>query len=150
MRVGIYLNDVQNIDVHANNYLLDFYIWFKWTDPEADPSASLEFMNHSESWGTIINKPTEKPEQLPGGQQYQLVHVQGRMSNKMDLRAYPFDQQNLLIWLEDSLTPIDGLVYEVEEISVNPDLKIPGFEFRPPTLVSVSYTHLTLPTNREV
>ena len=143
VRVGIYLNDVQNIDVHANNYLLDFYIWFKWTDPELDPSASFEFMNHSESWGTIVNKPSEKPETLPSGEQYQLVHVQGRMSNKMDLRAYPFDQQNLLIWMEDNLKPLEGLAYVVEEVSMNPDLKIPGFEFRPPTLVSRPYTYPT-------
>ena len=56
---------MQNIDVHANNYLLDFYMWFKWKTPESDPTASFEFMNHSESWATMITKPTEKAEMLP-------------------------------------------------------------------------------------
>jgi len=143
VKVGIYLNDVQNIDVHANNYLLDFYLWFKWQDPEQDPSSSFEFMNHSESWGTMMNKPTEKPETLPDGSQYQVVHVQGRMSEKMDLRAYPFDHQNLTILIEDSAKDASGLIYQIEEVTVNPTLKIPGFEFRKPAFESAVYTYPT-------
>jgi hypothetical protein len=143
VKVGIYLNDVQNIDVHANNYLLDFYMWFKWKDKDSDPTASYEFMNHSESWATITNKPTEKAETLPDGWQYQVMHIQGRMSEKMDLRAYPFDRQNLVILIEDSAKDIKGLQYEIEEITVNPALKIPGFEFHKPELKSTNYTYPT-------
>lgn len=134
VKIGIYLNDVQNIDVHNNNYLLDFYLWFKWSDKESDPTASFEFMNHSESWGTINTKVTEKPETLPDGTQYQVMHIQGRMSDKMDLRAYPFDHQNLTILIEDAVKDVAGLVYEIEEVKVNPALKIPGFEFGEPKI----------------
>jgi hypothetical protein len=143
VKVGIYLNDVQNIDVHANNYLLDFYLWFKWQDKESDPSVRYEFMNHSESWGTITSKPTEAAETLPDGWQYQVVHVQGRMSEKMDLRAYPFDHQNLVILIEDAAKDIHGLQYQVEEVTINPALKIPGFEFRRPTLEATKYRYPT-------
>lgn len=141
VKVGIYLNDVQSIDMHANNYLLDFYMWFKWKNPESDPTASFEFMNHSESWATINTKPTEKPELLPDGWQYQVMHIQGRMSEKMNLRSYPFDKQNLTILMEDAAADVNGLKYEIEEISVNPALKIPGFEFGKPTFTSADYTY---------
>jgi len=141
VKVGLYLNDVQNIDVHNNNYLLDFYLWFKWADKESDPTASFEFMNHSESWGTINTKVTEKPETLPDGTQYQVMHIQGRMSDKMDLRAYPFDHQNLTILIEDAAKDINGLVYEVEEVKVNPALKIPGFEYGAPQFSAATYTY---------
>jgi hypothetical protein len=141
VKVGIYLNDVQSIDTHANNYLLDFYMWFKWQDPEADPTASFEFMNHSESWATINTKPTEKPELLPDGWQYHVMHIQGRMSEKMNLRSYPFDKQNLIILMEDAALDSSGLVYEIEEVSVNPALKIPGFEFGKPEFKSSNYTY---------
>jgi hypothetical protein len=139
--VGIYLNDVQSIDTHANNYLLDFYMWFKWKNPESDPTASFEFMNHSESWATINTKPTEKAETLPDGQQYQVMHIQGRMSEKMNLRAYPFDKQNLTILMEDVAADINGLRYQIEEVSVNPTLKIPGFEFGKAEFKSYAYTY---------
>jgi hypothetical protein len=141
VKVGIYLNDVQNIDMHANNYLLDFYMWFKWKDPESDPTASFEFMNHAESWATINTKPTEKPELLPDGQMYQVMHIQGRMSEKMNLRAYPFDHQNLTILMEDAAKDVKGLKYEIEEVTINPALKIPGFEFGKPSFISKSYTY---------
>jgi hypothetical protein len=141
VKVGIYLNDVQSIDVHANNYLLDFYMWFKWKNPESDPTASFEFMNHSESWATMITKPTEKAEALPDGWQYQVMHIQGRMSEKMNLRAYPFDKQNLIILMEDAALDASGLQYKIEEVSVNPALKIPGFEFGKPEFKAATYTY---------
>jgi hypothetical protein len=143
VKVGIYLNDVQSIDTHANNYLLDFYMWFKWKNPESDPTASFEFMNHSESWATINTKPTEKAETLPDGWQYQVMHIQGRMSEKMNLRSYPFDKQNLIILMEDVAADINGLQYEIEEVSVNPALKIPGFEFGKATFKSDAYNYPT-------
>ena len=143
VKVGIYLNDVQSIDTHANNYLLDFYMWFKWKNPESDPTASFEFMNHSESWATINTKPTEKAETLPDGWQYQVMHIQGRMSEKMNLRSYPFDKQNLVILMEDVAADINGLQYEIEEVSVNPALKIPGFEFGKASFESKAYHYPT-------
>jgi len=141
VKVGIYLNDVQSIDMRTNNYLLDFYMWFKWKNPESDPTASFEFMNHSESWATINTKPTEKAETLPDGTQYQVMHIQGRMSEKMDLRAYPFDHQNLVILIEDVAKDASSLIYEIEDVSVNPALRIPGFEYRKPELKSTVYTY---------
>lgn len=141
VKVGLYLNDVQNIDLHNNNYLLDFYLWFKWSDKDSDPTASFEFMNHSESWGTINTKVTEKPETLPDGTQYQVMHIQGRMSDKMDLRAYPFDHQNLTIIIEDAAKDSSGLVYEIEEVKINPALKIPGFEYGESMFSATNYTY---------
>jgi hypothetical protein len=143
IRVGMYLNDVQNIDVHNNNYLLDFFLWFKWNNKESDPTASFEFLNHSESWGTIITKVTEKPEELADGTQYQVLHIQGRMSNKMDLRAYPFDKQYLTTIFEDGAKDVSSLIYQIDEVSVNPALKIPGFEYREPKFNSSTYTYPT-------
>jgi hypothetical protein len=63
-------------------------------------------MNHSESWATMTNKPSEKAETLPDGWQYQVMRIQGRMSEKMDLRAYPFDRQNLVFLIGDSAKDI--------------------------------------------
>ena len=144
VKVGIFLNDVQSIDLLVNNYMMDFYIWMRWKNPNIDPASSFEFMNHSESWATIITKSPEKPELLPNGEMYQLLHIQGRMSQKMDLRAFPFDRQNLTILIEDSSLDARGLVYMPEEVSMNPALKIPGFEFNKPSLKEATYVYPTL------
>ncbi len=142
--IGAYLNDVQSIDLRNHNYLVDFYLWFRGTNPEIDPSNTMEFVNHSESWGTIITKSTEEPEVLADGQFYQSMHVQGRMSRKLDLRNYPFDRQNIVIDIEDAVFDTAGLKYEIDSIGVNPALKLPGFQFEPPIMRAADYTH---PTN---
>ena len=142
--IGAYLNDVQAIDLSNHNYMVDFYLWFRWTNADIDPSSTVEFVNHSESWGTIITKSYENPVELPDGQLYQVMHVQGRMSRKFDLRKYPFDRQCILIEIEDSQLDAKALKYVVDGISANPELKLPGFQFKVPTMQVRDYSH---PTN---
>ena len=144
VEIGAYLNDVQAIDLRNHNYMVDFYVWFRWSNPDIDPSNSLEFVNHSESWGTIITKSYEEPESLPNGQLYQAMHVQGRMSRKLDLRHYPFDRQSITIEIEDAALNAEHLQYKVDQISANPELKLPGFQYEAPTMTAYDYTH---PTN---
>jgi len=144
VEIGAYLNDVQAIDLRNHNYMVDFYVWFRWRNPDIDPSNSLEFVNHSESWGTIITKAYEEPETLPDGQLYQAMHVQGRMSRKLDLRHYPFDRQSITIEIEDAALNAEHLQYKVDQISANPELKLPGFQYGEPIMKAYDYTH---PTN---
>jgi hypothetical protein len=144
VEIGAYLNDVQAIDLRNHNYMVDFYIWFRWRNPDIDPAASLEFVNHSESWGTIITNSYETPETLDDGQLYQSMHVQGRMSRKLDLRNYPFDRQSITIEIEDAALNVEHLQYKVDQISANPELKLPGFQYGAPTMRAYDYTH---PTN---
>lgn len=142
--IGAYLNDVQAIDLSNHNYMVDFYLWFRWKNAEIDPSSTVEFVNHSESWGTTITKSNENPILLPDGQLYQVMHVQGRMSHKFDLQNYPFDRQRILIELEDSQFDASGLRYVIDSIGTNPEMKLPGFQYKAPTLKVRDYIH---PTN---
>ncbi len=142
--VGIYLNDVQAIDLKLHNYMVDFYIWYRWRNADLDPAASMEFVNHSESWSTMLTNVYEKPEQLADGSYYQLTHVQGKMSRKMDLHDYPFDKQNIRVVIEDNANDVAAMRYVVDKVSVNSELKLPGFLYKPPSLSSEDYTHQTL------
>ncbi len=141
--VGVYLNDVQAIDLKLHNYMVDFYIWYRWKTPDIDPSKSMEFVNHSESWGTMLTPSSEEPQKLDDGSFYQVVHVQGKMSKKMDLHDYPFDKQIIRIVVEDTTSDAGAMKYVVDKVSVNSDLKLPGFLYRTPTLTAVDYTHQT-------
>lgn len=141
--VGIYLNDVQSIDLRLHNYLVDFYIWFKWKNPDINPAESMEFVNHSESWSTIMTNTYEKPEEMPDGSLYQVKHIQGKLSRKMDLHEYPFDKQIIQIVIEDNAQDASAMRYVIDEVSVNSDLKLPGFLYKTSSLTSSEYTHQT-------
>jgi hypothetical protein len=39
--VGAYINDIQELDFKANNYIVDPYVWFRWRAPR-DPEKSLD------------------------------------------------------------------------------------------------------------
>lgn len=143
VKVGIYLNDVQAIDLKLHNYLVDFYIWYRWKNEELDPATTMEFVNHSESWSTMLTPTYEKPEKLDDGTFYQVIHVQGKMGKKMDLHDYPFDKQIIRIVVEDKASDVSAMRYVVDKVSVNSDLKLPGFLYSPPSLVTADYTHQT-------
>src|SRR5688572_14947337 len=53
VRVGALINDIQQLDLTTHSYTADIYIWFKWDDPEIDPSRTFEFLNPFELWGHI-------------------------------------------------------------------------------------------------
>ena len=141
--VGVYLNDVQAIDLKLHNYMVDFYIWYRWRNPDIDPSKTMEFVNHSESWGSMLTPASEEPQKLPDGSLYQVVHVQGKMSKKMDLHDYPFDKQIIRIVVEDAALDVSAMKYVVDKVSANSELKLPGFLYQTPTLTAADYTHQT-------
>jgi hypothetical protein len=45
VRVGALVNDIQQLDLQSHSYNVDLYMWFKWKNPDIDPSRSFEFMN---------------------------------------------------------------------------------------------------------
>lgn len=134
--VGAYVNDVQTIDLKQHSYAVDIYIWFRWKNPDVDPAAAMEFINPSELWGHTSAPNYEEPVELPNGELYQVVRVQGRFSKKLFLYSYPFDRQELTVTFEDSLYESKFLVYEPDKnpVTLNPNLVLPGFEFEEATL----------------
>ena len=95
VRVGALINDIQQLDLQSHSYAVDIYIWFKWDDPEIDPSRTFEFLNPFELWGHIRQYAGVKPEVLPDGTLYSIVHVQGKFNAALPLERYPFDTQDL-------------------------------------------------------
>ncbi len=144
--VGVYINDVQKLDLKTHSYMMDAYIWFRWKNPELDPSATFEFINSTESWGHMKTLDFEKPIQLPNGEYYQVVRIQGNFSRKLPLFDYPFDKQKIGIEFEDTAIEAKEFSYELDSnpVSVNPELQLPGFQIGKPEIKVISKSY---PTN---
>jgi hypothetical protein len=143
--VGAYVNDVQEVDLENHHYLIDFYLWFRWDNPDIDPIGTLEAMNSTESWSLMATPAYEEPLVLEDGTLYNVVHYQGKFNNKLPLQNYPFDRQNLIIEFEDNSSNIDALVFVVDDpgITPNPDMSLPGWNMSDPTLVVVDNAYTT-------
>ncbi len=145
VRVGVLVNDIQQLDLQSHSYNVDMYVWFKWTNPDIDPSRTFEFMNAFELWGHILTWETEEPEVLPDGTLYQVLRNQGKFNTKLPLERYPFDTQHLLVEFEDSGADATAIVFvpDDEPIELSRDLTLPGWTIGTPTLTVVGNRYAT-------
>ena len=134
--VGVYLNQVANIDIKANTFLADFYLWFRWSG-ELDPTLTFEMPNAIEPWSfskEVVYKDASgapKPDVLPDGCKLQQLHVQGRFAHPFELGAYPLDRQHIGIRIEDSRYDDKSLLYQADPDSkIDPAMQTPGFIVR--------------------
>lgn len=135
--IGLYLHHVPELDVSSNSYLADFYLWFRWRG-ELDPTETFEFTNLVEGWDVmrealyVDDDDNPAPEELPDGYLYQVYHVQGRFGHPFDVRDYPFDEQEIVVLIEEADSTPEDLVYIVDRGTrqVHPQLEIPGWILR--------------------
>ena len=140
VRVGALINDIQQLDLKTHSYNVDMYIWFKWRNPDINPSRTFEFLNAYEFWGHILTRETDRPEELPNGTLYQVIRNQGQFNSKLPLERYPFDTQHLRMEFEDSHADESELVFKPDRdpVATSEQLAIPGWEVGEPTLTVVS------------
>ncbi len=144
--VGVYINDIQQLDLQTHSYAMDFYVWMRWTNPDIDPSLTLEYMNPFQLWGHIPTFLYEEPQTLPDGSLYMAVRYQGQFNSKLPLEKYPFDDQSLIVEFEDNAVGAARQVYVPDEIAVsmNPEMTLPGYILGEPTLTIAARAY---PTN---
>lgn len=145
--VGVYINDIQNLDFPTNTYAVDLYVWFRWKPAaDLDPTKTFEFMNAVNTGDEKRTVLLDAPKPMPDGTLYNAVRYQGRFSTKFRLEKYPFDTQQLAIIFEDSVSSAGDLTFvpDTSAITTNPKVTLPGFKFAPPMLDISPYTY---PTN---
>lgn len=147
--VGAYMNDIQDIDLHADSYRLDFYVWFRWKDPAIDPSRSAEFMNAFSPSEHVRTYIYDKPQKMPDGSLYSVIRQQGQFSAKFPLHRYPFDHQDLIVAMEDTVRTEKEQVYIPDTKSPAPmalssRISLPGYDIGKPELQIEAFPY---PTN---
>jgi hypothetical protein len=145
--VGAHITDIQEIDLQTHSYRLDFYVWFRWRNPEMDPSKSFEFMNVFDPADHVRTPVYDKPQKMPDGSLYQIIREQGKFSAKFPLQKYPFDRQQLSVAMEDTVHAVDELVYvpdtKTPPISVSARIYLPGFNIGKPKVDVEAFPYQT-------
>ena len=127
VKVGMYINDIQQIDLHEYSFVADVYLWFRDTDPQIVPGSTFEWMNMFAPDDHVQTDIYPEPVNQPDGTQYQVFRHQGPFAAKFSVRNYPFDAHNLTIEIEDQEFNAKRLVYSVDQVTMNPAIELPGF-----------------------
>lgn len=134
--VGMYINDIQAIDMRTHSYGMDFYLWFRWDDQEIDPTKYFEFMNTFDPEAHVETVLYDEPQPQPDGSLYQIIRHQGLFTTKFPVGRYPFDSQALVIAVEDAEEGSETLQYVADSngLTLNPEIRLPGFAIGTPRL----------------
>ena len=139
VKVGVLIQDIQQLELPTHSYSVDMYMWFRWDNPDLNPAGTFEFMNAYELWGHITTKTYVPPKRLPDGSYYQVIRNQGKFNAKLPLGDYPFDEQHLLVEVEDSVSSSEDLVFvpDKDPIAMTEGISLPGWDFGAPSLTVV-------------
>jgi hypothetical protein len=121
--VGVWLVNVEKVDLAASSYRLDFYLWFKFNPSEISLAdvKKFEFVN-----GPVAEfKPIEENE--TGG--YVEYRIKGDFIKTFDFTKYPFETHTLTIELEHKELDISRLRYVADQNStIDEAANIAGWE----------------------
>lgn len=123
VRIGVFLNRVDALSFRDNQFDVDFYLWFRWDNPDLNPAESFEIVN-----GRINKMVDSGSHEYPGGR-YVALRVQATIIKEFDLYRYPLDTHTLTIEIEDA-EEIDTVSYTVDHASsaLGDAFFVPGFE----------------------
>jgi hypothetical protein len=149
LRVGAYLTVIDDINLLANQFGAEFFLWTRWSGAaEANPSDRLVVLN-APSDNDIDRFELLERRQL-GDVTWSLYKVRCRVAMPWRLNDYPLDRHNLLIRLGIDNPLTEGLAFEVdkEQTYIDPDFILYDWSISP-VRIDVSglsiKSHLGLP-----
>jgi hypothetical protein len=120
VQVGVWIIEIQKVDLSASMYRLDFYLWFSF-DPSqinADNVAQYEFVN---------GQPTIK--RIDANDSYLEYRVTGDFLKTFDFSDYPFESHTLFIELEHENLDDTQLIYDIDPSSyIEPSAGVSGWD----------------------
>ncbi|MEM3406910.1 MAG: hypothetical protein QXM07_04590 [Nitrososphaerota archaeon] len=122
VRVGVWLVNVEKIDLAASSYRLDFYLWFRFNSSEMslDDVKEFEFVN---------GYPTKYEIYSSEEHGYLEYRVRGDFIKTFDFSQYPFETHKLTIELEHKNLNASYLSFEIDQTSnVDETVNVAGWE----------------------
>ncbi len=95
---GFNINQLSELDPATQTFGVDFFIWFKYEGSDGPP-ADIRFANAVDPT-LSLGEPERESRQ--GRQKYVLYQVRGTFHATMEFSAFPFDEQNLPITIQNN------------------------------------------------
>jgi hypothetical protein len=143
VKIGLYINDIQAIDLHNYSFVADVYVWFRDSDAGIVPGNTFEWMNMFAPDDHVQTATYDAPQPQPDGSEYQVFRHQGPFAAKFSIKTFPFDRHELTIEIEDKAWDASRLTYVADDVTMNPNIELPGFIIGKPELKIVNKPYPT-------
>lgn len=122
-RIGVYFTSVHNIDTAAGTFDADFWMWSVCSTADIKPLETVQFLNAEAVEGQLDAS-------LPRGRNWWSTRMfRGTFRQDFHMASYPFDDQDLVLQIEESVLDTRGLRYALDtaESGVDESLITPGW-----------------------
>ena len=132
--VGVWLVNVEKVDLASSTFRLDFYMWFKFDPNQINLKQiqDFEFINGS---------PTKYEISVENG--YLEYRVKGDFFKTFDFTDYPFESQQLKVQIEHKSLDSTRLVYipDMEESKIDEAANVAGWTLTGFAVESIDHSY---------
>ncbi len=120
---GIYLDRIVELSLKETGWTVDFYVWFRWKGPEADPGEKFQIVDGSIESREKIEDSTSNDER------YTLYRVTSRITKFFDVSRFPREDHVLTINVEAPASERHELLFvpDNESSGVSSRVQIEGY-----------------------
>jgi hypothetical protein len=150
--VGVYVNQIHELSLKENFFVVDAYVWFRWSNDEYKPYETFSLID-----GRIESKREVVRKTLPDGTLYAYVRVVAKITSFWDISAFPLDNHGLTIVVEEEDSEDHVLFYRADRQNsgADPNIRLPGWQLDQATVVAgtgiykSNFGDASLPTGNE-
>lgn len=125
-RMGAYITSLSQVDTAAGTFRADFWMWSICPSTDLEPLKTIEFVNGVSVTGSLDSTLQR------GDQWWATRKFSGVFRQDFSLRNYPFDEQPLLIEIEEGVLDTRDLLYVADgpNSGMNPAIELAGWMLR--------------------
>jgi len=136
VKLGIYLERIEEIDIKQSRWNYEFYIWFNWNPKKIDFLGKNDLDHQNELPFSVINGDIISSEivqtayDTASNSQYIQYLVKARNTQFFDVSLYPVDQHDLIIPIEHKWIDRKKLVFipDTVDSKISSRVSINGYE----------------------
>lgn len=136
---GVYIDRIVELSIKKSQWIVDFYIWFKWKGGTINPGKNFQVID-----GSMLTKE-KKGEYHRGQNHYTLYRVTAKITKFFNVSRFPSDDHLLTIKLEDNFYQRHQLKFVGDKASsgLSSRVKVPGYKIYRIDLVVKPHSYKT-------
>lgn len=139
VEMGIYVDRIVELSMKNTNWIVDFYVWFRWKDSGMVIGDNFQVVDGS------IETKEKKNEYHHKNDHYVLYRVVASITSVFEEFRFPCDDHLLTICIEDPNFDRSKLIWDADSINsaVSSRVKVPGYEIYKMSVVEKPHSYKT-------